>query len=51
MYGDDLVVNMVGAQSDSYDPNLWWKDGRQIRRVLAEYGAWIYYWWKTLTGI
>ncbi len=51
IYGDDLVVNMVAAKSDPYEPNLWWKDGRQIRWVLAEYGAWIYYWWKTLTGI
>ena len=51
MYSDQLAVYMVAAQDDPYDPNNWWKDGRQIRWVLAEYGAWIFYWWKELTGI
>jgi uncharacterized SAM-binding protein YcdF (DUF218 family) len=51
MYGKQLTVFMVSAKTDPYDPNGWWKDGRQIRWVLAEYGAWIYYWWKEITGI
>jgi len=34
--------------TDPYDPGSWWRNGRQIRWVMAEYGAWIYYWWKTL---
>ena len=37
---------VVAAETDPYDPAGWWKQGRQIRWVLAEYGAWIYYWWK-----
>ena len=49
MYEDDLTVYVVPAESDPYDPQSWWKDGRQIRWVLAEYGAWVYYWWKSLT--
>ena len=51
MYENQLVVTMVAAKSDPYDSNNWWKDGRQARWVLAEYGAWIYYWWKEITGI
>ena len=51
MYKDRLAIYMVAAQNDPYDPNNWWKDGRQIRWLLAEYGAWIFYWWKELTGI
>jgi uncharacterized SAM-binding protein YcdF (DUF218 family) len=51
MYKDRLTIYMVAAQNDPYDPNNWWKDGRQIRWLLAEYGAWIYYGWKELTGI
>jgi uncharacterized SAM-binding protein YcdF (DUF218 family) len=50
-YVNQLTVFMVSAKADPYDPNGWWKDGRQIRWVLAEYGAWIYYWWKEITGI
>jgi hypothetical protein len=42
---------MVSAEIDPYDPRSWWKDGRQIRWILAEYGVWFIYWWKSLTGI
>ena len=51
MYENQLSVFMVSAKTDPYDPDNWWKDGRQIRWVLAEYGAWIFYWWKEITGI
>ena len=51
MYKNQLTVFMVSAKNDPYDPDNWWKDGRQIRWLLAEYGAWIFYWWKSLTGI
>ena len=51
MYKNELVVSMTAAKSDPYDPSKWWRDGRQIRWVLAEYGAWIYYGWKRLTGV
>jgi uncharacterized SAM-binding protein YcdF (DUF218 family) len=50
MYGDQLTIAMAAAKEDPYNPENWWKDGRQIRWVLAEYGAWIYYWWKSLSG-
>jgi len=51
MFNNRLTIHMVSTKTDPYDPDSWWKDGRQIRWVLAEYGAWIYYWWKDLTGI
>jgi uncharacterized SAM-binding protein YcdF (DUF218 family) len=50
MYKKQLTIYMVAAKTDPYDPDNWWKDGRQIRWVLAEYGAWIYYWWKEIAG-
>ena len=51
MYAGRLEIVMVSAKTDPYDPNAWWRDGRQIRWLLAEYGAWVFYWWKNLTGI
>ena len=45
-----LHVSAVAAKSDPYSPSCWWKEGRQIRWVMAEYGAWGYYWWRTLWG-
>lgn len=49
MYGNHLKISIVAAKSDPYDPKGWWKSGRQIRWVLAEYGAWLYCYWKNLT--
>ena len=46
MFGDQLSICTVAAKTDPYDPKGWWKQGRQIRWVLAEYGAWVYYWYK-----
>jgi len=48
MFGDRLSICTVSAKTDPYDPKGWWKQGRQIRWVLAEYGAWVYYWWKRI---
>ena len=50
MYGDRLSVITVTAKTDPFDPDGWWKDGRQIRWVLAEYGAWVFYWWQKTIG-
>ena len=51
MYQNQLTIFMVSAKTDPYDPDTWWKDGRQIRWLLAEYGAWIYYGWKEITEL
>ena len=48
LYKDQLIIYAVLAKTDPFDPNGWWKDGRQIRWVLAEYGGWAYDWWKML---
>jgi uncharacterized SAM-binding protein YcdF (DUF218 family) len=48
MYGNQIEVFAVAALSDIYNPRGWWREGKQIRWVLAEYGAWIYYYWKAL---
>jgi len=48
MYGGKLQIYAAAAQNDPYNPKSWWKDGRQIRWVLSEYGAWLYYYWQTM---
>lgn len=48
MYTNQMSICSVSAKMDPYEPQGWWKEGRQIRWVMAEYGAWIYYWWKDL---
>lgn len=48
MFDDQLRVHAVAAKQDPYQPNGWWKDGRQAHLVLAEYGGWLYYLWKRL---
>lgn len=45
-FPDQFSILTVAARTDSYSPVEWWKEGRQIRLVLAEYGAWIYFYWK-----
>lgn len=47
IFQDQFIIRAVSARSDSYSPKDWWKEGRQVRWVLSEYGAWIYYFWKT----
>jgi uncharacterized SAM-binding protein YcdF (DUF218 family) len=45
MYRGKLIIHVAPAQNDPFTPGAWWKNGRQIRSVLSEYGAWIYYYW------
>lgn len=51
MYKEKLDITSVSAKSDPFDPSSWWKQGRQVRWVLAEYGAWIFYYWQKITDI
>jgi len=48
MYEDQFEVYAVAAMSDIYNPQGWWREGKQIRWVLTEYGACIYYYWKSI---
>ncbi len=50
LYGEQLDIKMVAAKDDPYQPDGWWREGRQIRWVLAEYGAWVFYYWKKVFG-
>ncbi len=46
LFPDVLTIRSIAAKNDPYSPSKWWKHGRQIRWVLAEYGGWLYYFWK-----
>jgi len=48
MYEGRLNVYIASAQNDPFNPEAWWKNGRQIRWVLSEYGAWFYYYWMKI---
>jgi uncharacterized SAM-binding protein YcdF (DUF218 family) len=48
MYRGKLQVYISSATDDPFDPGSWWKNGRQIRWVLSEYGAWVYYYWMNI---
>jgi uncharacterized SAM-binding protein YcdF (DUF218 family) len=34
------------AADDPFNPDGWWKDGRQVKQVMGEYGGMAYYVWK-----
>jgi len=44
--GREEGVHASAAADDPFDPGGWWRDGRQVKQLLAEYGALIYYAWK-----
>lgn len=48
MYTGKLKVYIAPAGNDPFNPAAWWKNGRQIRWVLSEYGAWVYYYWMKI---
>lgn len=43
LLGRQLQLSVVAAHDDPYDPEGWWHHRRQIRWVLAELGAWVFY--------
>jgi uncharacterized SAM-binding protein YcdF (DUF218 family) len=50
LFDDRFELQVAPAREDPFDPAGWWRDGRQIRWVLAEYGAWMYGWLKLNRG-
>ena len=46
VFPDRFSLQAAAAREDPFDPSGWWRRGRQIRLVMAEYGAWPYGWWK-----
>ena len=46
MYKGKLKIHVAPALDDPFTPEAWWKNGTaEIRWVLSEYGAWLYYFW------
>lgn len=37
-------IQVAAAGNDPFDPKAWWKQGRQVRQLLGEYGGWLHYW-------
>lgn len=48
---DQFRILTVAAHSDPYAPSGWWREGRQIKWVLAEYGAWLFLHWSRFWGV
>lgn len=46
LFGDRFDLQSVAAKNDPFSPQGWWKDGRQVRWLLYEYGSWLFYYWK-----
>lgn len=51
MYPGRFVIQSAAAAEDPFRADGWWREGRQIRQLLAEYGAWAYYFWKITDGV
>lgn len=47
---EQFRILAVAAGSDPYAPAGWWREGRQIKWVLSEYGAWLFMHWNHLWG-
>ncbi len=45
----EFSITTAPARHDPFDPEGWWGSGRQIRWVLAEYGGWLFYYWRRLS--
>lgn len=48
LYSGQFDLQVAAAANDPFAVDGWWHHGRQIRQVLAEYGAWLYFWGKRL---
>jgi uncharacterized SAM-binding protein YcdF (DUF218 family) len=48
MYPERFTIYTSAAEGDPFDPASWWRQGRQIRWLMAEYGAWFFYWYNRL---
>jgi uncharacterized SAM-binding protein YcdF (DUF218 family) len=42
LFQGKLEVFPASSRHDPFDPESWWTRGRQIRWVMAEYGAWFF---------
>jgi uncharacterized SAM-binding protein YcdF (DUF218 family) len=44
----EFQVGSAPARRDPFDSQGWWRSGRQIRQLMAEYGGWAFYYWSLL---
>ncbi len=42
----DFHIEAAPARDDPFDSDGWWRSGRQIRQLMAEYGGWAFYYWS-----
>lgn len=45
-----FTITPVAAKRDPFDPDGWWREGRQIKQLLAEYGGWLFYFMNSAKG-
>ena len=50
-FKDSMRIIIHPAAEDPFQADSWWQKGRQIRWVMAEYGAWFFIFWKDIMGI
>lgn len=46
LFRERLAIAGYAAPDDPYRPDAWWRHGRQVRWVMAEYGGWLYDLWR-----
>ena len=44
LHNRQFRLQIAAAHLDPFLATGWWHSGRQIRQVLSEYGAWLYFW-------
>ncbi|MBU0729473.1 MAG: YdcF family protein [Proteobacteria bacterium] len=49
-FSDIFELQSVAARHDPFSAQKWWKEGRQTRWILYEYGSWCFYYWQKITG-
>lgn len=50
LHDQRFELQVIPAENDPFEVDGWWHYGRQIKQVLAEYGAWLYFWGKRWSG-
>lgn len=43
LYGDRFQLISVAAKNDPFPPDSWWSSGNYCKKILYEYGSWLYF--------
>ena len=46
IHSKQFKIYVVATQEGFFEPDRWWKDGKQTRILLSEFGAFLFYYWK-----